>query len=101
MNARWRVGADWAAGAVGAVGDLDVLKALGELLQSHRRASARARCSISSFISLSAQRGPRTPTTWPSRMRTRDRKSTRLNSSHITISYAVFCLKKNTISHLL
>src|SRR5437667_9271201 len=26
--------------------------------------------------------------------RMRDRKSTRLNSSHITISYAVFCLKK-------
>src|SRR6266540_6526900 len=26
--------------------------------------------------------------------RVRDRKSTRLNSSHITISYAVFCLKK-------
>src|SRR5437667_9193445 len=26
-----------------------------------------------------------------------DRKSTRLNSSHITISYAVFCLKKKTI----
>src|SRR5437667_2276515 len=25
---------------------------------------------------------------------TRDRKSTRLNSSHITSSYAVFCLKK-------
>src|SRR5437773_3343940 len=25
-----------------------------------------------------------------------DRKSTRLNSSHITISYAVFCLKKQT-----
>src|SRR5437867_7858748 len=25
---------------------------------------------------------------------TRDRKSTRLNSSHRTISYAVFCLKK-------
>src|SRR5437667_102049 len=25
-----------------------------------------------------------------------DRKSTRLNSSHITISYAVFCLKKST-----
>src|SRR5437667_8044085 len=30
----------------------------------------------------------------PSRFR--DRKSTRLNSSHITISYAVFCLKKKT-----
>src|SRR5688572_32494740 len=27
-------------------------------------------------------------------LRTRDRKSTRLNSSHSQISYAVFCLKK-------
>src|SRR2546430_8028810 len=27
---------------------------------------------------------------------TRDRKSTRLNSSHSQISYAVFCLKKKT-----
>src|SRR5256885_3621756 len=27
----------------------------------------------------------------------RDRKSTRLNSSHLVISYAVFCLKKKTI----
>src|SRR5690606_40610524 len=26
-----------------------------------------------------------------------DRKSTRLNSSHVKISYAVFCLKKKTI----
>src|SRR5437870_10868635 len=26
-----------------------------------------------------------------------DRKSTRLNSSHVAISYAVFCLKKKTI----
>src|SRR5436305_8823465 len=29
-----------------------------------------------------------------SRTRPRDRKSTRLNSSHVRISYAVFCLKK-------
>src|SRR5690625_6331301 len=27
-----------------------------------------------------------------------DRKSTRLNSSHVAISYAVFCLKKKTVS---
>src|SRR5947199_7461535 len=27
-----------------------------------------------------------------------DRKSTRLNSSHLGISYAVFCLKKNRVS---
>src|SRR3712207_8622385 len=32
----------------------------------------------------------------------RDRKSTRLNSSHANISYAVFCLKKNkrTVSEI-
>src|SRR6266850_4151899 len=30
----------------------------------------------------------------PSAIRIRDRKSTRLNSSHLVISYAVFCLKK-------
>src|SRR5690242_21424715 len=29
--------------------------------------------------------------------RRRDRKSTRLNSSHMSISYAVFCLKKKKI----
>src|SRR3712207_9006016 len=31
-----------------------------------------------------------------------DRKSTRLNSSHANISYAVFCLKKkdNTLTHI-
>src|SRR5256885_13287976 len=28
-----------------------------------------------------------------------DRKSTRLNSSHLVISYAVFCLKKKKKSH--
>src|SRR3712207_8912540 len=30
----------------------------------------------------------------PKRLSVRDRKSTRLNSSHANISYAVFCLKK-------
>src|SRR3712207_6885235 len=36
------------------------------------------------------------------RARDRDRKSTRLNSSHANISYAVFCLKKkNKESRLL
>src|SRR5690554_7057279 len=29
----------------------------------------------------------------------RDRKSTRLNSSHVRISYAVFCLKKKKTIH--
>src|SRR5207253_4824812 len=33
--------------------------------------------------------------------RTGDRKSTRLNSSHVAISYAVFCLKKKNIGTVL
>src|SRR5437867_10210758 len=35
---------------------------------------------------------------WANRERLADRKSTRLNSSHRTISYAVFCLKKKKTS---
>src|SRR3989442_6442935 len=31
----------------------------------------------------------------------RDRKSTRLNSSHVRISYAVFCLKKKNANYKL
>src|SRR5438477_5845959 len=37
---------------------------------------------------------PRRPAAAPARRGGRDRKSTRLNSSHMSISYAVFCLKK-------
>src|SRR3712207_6928703 len=36
----------------------------------------------------------------PSRACARDRKSTRLNSSHANISYAVFCLKKKNNIYL-
>src|SRR3989454_4851353 len=35
---------------------------------------------------------------WPRSAIRQDRKSTRLNSSHLVISYAVFCLKKKKIS---
>src|SRR3712207_7333901 len=42
-----------------------------------------------------ARSGGSCPTRW-----TGDRKSTRLNSSHANISYAVFCLKKKTNIHL-
>src|SRR5438874_8020997 len=38
-------------------------------------------------------------TTWDVAGVIGDRKSTRLNSSHVEISYAVFCLKKKTVSH--
>src|SRR5437763_9533380 len=44
----------------------------------------------------------RAPCTWIINLnkseRVRDRKSTRLNSSHRCISYAVFCLKKKIIA---
>src|SRR3712207_8843748 len=48
-----------------------------------------------------AGRGCAVPSTAAEERRCRDRKSTRLNSSHANISYAVFCLKKkNNISHM-
>src|SRR3712207_8121541 len=51
-----------------------------------------------------ARPGTAKPWPWPHPWRTNgtdhhhagDRKSTRLNSSHANISYAVFCLKKKT-----
>src|SRR5947199_9417548 len=39
-------------------------------------------------------RAPRDRAVGHARAQGRDRKSTRLNSSHLGISYAVFCLKK-------
>src|SRR3712207_7210801 len=43
---------------------------------------------------LSAAVGPEHVSTDPDDLTAQDRKSTRLNSSHANISYAVFCLKK-------
>src|SRR3712207_8619958 len=36
-------------------------------------------------------------TIWRTALSVEDRKSTRLNSSHANISYAVFCLKKKNV----
>src|SRR3712207_8672936 len=61
-------------------------------------------------LTVSSRRSPAPPAAPPRRRDTsrfppasafaRDRKSTRLNSSHANISYAVFCLKKKTNSLL-
>src|SRR3712207_7900797 len=40
------------------------------------------------------------PLEWRFPVHLKDRKSTRLNSSHANISYAVFCLKKKTYDTL-
>src|SRR5690349_21872950 len=44
--------------------------------------------------SRATRAGGGAPARVPRRPPGRDRKSTRLNSSHVEISYAVFCLKK-------
>src|SRR5256885_4750717 len=65
-----------------------LFRSLDEWRAAHRRAdehpSARPRKSRST-----ASSDANVQTSFP-----RDRKSTRLNSSHLVISYAVFCLKK-------
>src|SRR3712207_8506059 len=56
------------------------------------RGNSRARSSRTARATLRPQPAPHS--TAPHLGRTADRKSTRLNSSHANISYAVFCLKK-------
>src|SRR5258708_31542061 len=55
--------------------------------------AAEAFC-IGFAFSAGASAAERTGASSNATMRFRDRKSTRLNSSHQIISYAVFCLKK-------
>src|SRR5437588_9292306 len=57
------------------------------LFRSQRRRHARPVRPAGAAPPRTGRRGDR---------RRRDRKSTRLNSSHTVISYAVFCLKKKT-----
>src|SRR5256885_11788314 len=63
-----------------------------------RRYDRRRKLTSRPARDAAASRIPRPLRTTPSpregARRPRDRKSTRLNSSHLVISYAVFCLKK-------
>src|SRR3712207_7508947 len=54
--------------------------------------------SLPIMLRYGYNRGLATGTIAASGTITQDRKSTRLNSSHANISYAVFCLKKKKIS---
>src|SRR5690625_6631213 len=60
------------------VGKLPQLEALREVLRRRRASGAPAEQMLARTVGIEL----------------RDRKSTRLNSSHVAISYAVFCLKK-------
>src|SRR5260221_1338300 len=51
-------------------------------------------------LPIQAEDGIRELCDWSSDVCSSDRKSTRLNSSHTVISYAVFCLKKKKIGSL-
>src|SRR2546427_12897949 len=55
------------------------------------RLKAQARDALRAALQTARVRGDLTRAVWSA---ARDRKSTRLNSSHSQISYAVFCLKK-------
>src|SRR5439155_10026423 len=72
--------------------------------RSNRRKVAVETCRRSAMdcveIRLRRLARPTSLPSWVKARRTgrgRDRKSTRLNSSHVAISYAVFCLKKKKI----
>src|SRR5256885_3825080 len=66
---------------------------------AHRHGRLRAApIGVSGFGAVTAAAIPlRDSTTCRRAKDDEDRKSTRLNSSHLVISYAVFCLKKKTI----
>src|SRR3989454_1724849 len=62
---------------------------------SDAAADAVAESFVRAYRHLASCRDPARLRTWLYRIvANRDRKSTRLNSSHLVISYAVFCFKK-------
>src|SRR3712207_8087622 len=63
-----------------------------------RRQAGAAEAVLIPKISIRAVDGTHSGS---ARRHQKDRKSTRLNSSHANISYAVFCLKKNKHTPLL
>src|SRR5699024_12291720 len=72
-------------------------------LTSVREYLAVTKASVSQMLASLEKRGLLVRQIDPTNRRnlivtlTSDRKSTRLNSSHVSISYAVFCLKKKTL----
>src|SRR5699024_11800386 len=62
----------------------------------HLRASVTRRRSPDLLLESLTRGVARCPS--PAALAPSDRKSTRLNSSHVSISYAVFCLKKKELS---
>src|SRR5699024_12205935 len=83
-------------GLQGEAGLGDALDDIVHRLADRRRHGTLALCHHASTLYVFPARhqlARRISTELP-RARRGDRKSTRLNASHVTISYAVFCLKK-------
>src|SRR3712207_7189365 len=71
------------------------LDALDEQVGGHTSGIQHLPCTLCSLLALSAPATSGALWTFaPGLTFPADRKSTRLNSSHANISYAVFCLKK-------
>src|SRR5690242_21605242 len=62
---------------------LQLMQAEGTLSENNRR-----------YLAVAGEEARRISQILHAAMELKDRKSTRLNSSHMSISYAVFCLKK-------
>src|SRR5256885_9216851 len=70
------------------------------LFRSHRAVERRQHARVRlPEQSAAAHRRERARGQQPADSLSTDRKSTRLNSSHLVISYAVFCLKKKNPTH--
>src|SRR3712207_8596702 len=67
-----------------------------ELRHAHARRAHAAALDAAPVPAVERARQLQRERTLAQPLLARDRKSTRLNSSHANISYAVFCLKKNT-----
>src|SRR5690625_5579856 len=76
---------DKIVGVIGISGDPNGISQFGELVKMGAEMSLKQ-------AALTEQ------LQWDDRLREEDRKSTRLNSSHVAISYAVFCLKRKQSS---
>src|SRR5690606_24173811 len=81
-----RLGADSGLGGRPSKLDGSTSAHMRALIRTIRRSPDRYRCLTLIFH--------RAPIRLQQRLYRQDRKSTRLNSSHVKISYAVFCLKK-------
>src|SRR5690349_23816582 len=68
---------------------------LKELERQHALAEARAKARARQLAAMKVRARDRLAGQ-QTELQRQDRKSTRLNSSHVEISYAVFCLKKKS-----